>query len=42
MMLFLEIDETHGKELLDRLSNWAEVRVEKDLAERDRYIVARR
>ena len=42
MMLFLEIDETHGIALLDRLSNWSEVRVEKDLAERDRYIVARR
>ena len=42
MMLFLEIDETHGKALLHRLSNWSEVRVEKDLAERDRYIVARR
>ena len=42
MMLFLEIDDTHGKALLDRLINWSEVRVEKDLAERDRYIVARR
>ena len=42
MMLFLEIDETHGNALSDRLSNWSEVRVEKDLAERDRYIVARR
>ena len=42
MMLFLEIDETQGKALLERLSNWSEIRVVKDLAERDRYIVARR
>jgi len=42
LTLFLEVDTSHGTTILSNLSNWQQVELEKDLVERDRYIIAKR
>ncbi len=42
LMLCLEIDSTKSGQTLDLFSNWEEVKLYKDLAEKDRYVFARR
>ena len=42
LMLCLEIDSTKSKKTLDLFSNWKEVKLYQDLAERDRYVFATR
>jgi release factor glutamine methyltransferase len=42
LTLFLEVDTSHGTTILCNLSNWQQVELEKDLVERDRYIIAKR
>ena len=42
LTLFLEVDTSHATTILDNLSHWKEVELEKDLVERDRYIIAKR
>jgi release factor glutamine methyltransferase len=42
LTLFLEVDTSHGTTILSNLSNWKQVELEKDLVERDRYIIAKR
>jgi release factor glutamine methyltransferase len=41
-MLCLEIDSTKSNKTLDLFSNWKEVKLYQDLAERDRYVFATR
>ena len=41
-MLFLEVDTSHASTIINNLSHWKEVELEKDLVERDRYIIAKR
>ena len=40
--LFLEVDTSHATTILNNLSHWKQVELEKDLVERDRYIIAKR
>ena len=40
--LFLEVDTSHATTVLNNLSHWKQVELEKDLVERDRYIIAKR
>ena len=42
LTLFLEVDTSHAKTILNNLSHWKQVELEKDLVERDRYIIAKR
>ena len=42
LTLFLEVDTSHAKTVLNNLSHWKQVELEKDLVERDRYIIAKR
>ena len=42
LTLFLEVDTSHATTILDNLSHWKQVELEKDLVERDRYIIAKR
>ena len=42
LTLFLEIDTSHATTILNNLSHWKQVELEKDLVERDRYIIAKR
>ena len=40
--LFLEIDSRRSLETKKLLNNWSEVKLFKDLAEKDRYVFAKR
>ena len=40
--LFLEIDSRRSLETKKLLNNWSEVKLLKDLAEKDRYVFAKR
>jgi len=42
LTLFLEVDTSHATTILNNLSHWKQVQLEKDLVERDRYIIAKR
>ena len=42
LTLFLEVDTSHATTNLNNLSHWKQVELEKDLVERDRYIIAKR
>ena len=42
LTLFLEVDTGHATTILNNLSHWKQVELEKDLVERDRYIIAKR
>ena len=42
LTLFLEVDTSHATSILNNLSHWKQVELEKDLVERDRYIIAKR
>ena len=42
LTLFLEVDTSHATTILNNLSHWKQVELEKDLVERDRYIIAKR
>ncbi len=42
LVLVLEVDTSHAESLLSSFTNWEDVKLEKDLVERDRYIVARK
>jgi len=42
LTLFLEVDTSHATTILNNLSQWKQVELEKDLVERDRYIIAKR
>jgi release factor glutamine methyltransferase len=42
LTLFLEVDTSHATTILNILSHWKQVELEKDLVERDRYIIAKR
>jgi release factor glutamine methyltransferase len=42
LTLCLEIDSTKSEQTLDLLADWKDVKVLKDLAERDRYVFATR
>lgn len=42
LTLFLEVDTSHATTILNNLSHWMQVELEKDLVERDRYIIAKR
>ena len=42
LTLFLEVDTSHATAILNNLSHWKQVELEKDLVERDRYIIAKR
>ncbi len=42
LTLFLEVDTSHATTVLNNLSHWKQVELEKDLVERDRYIIAER
>jgi release factor glutamine methyltransferase len=42
LTLFLEVDASHAITILNNLSHWKQVQLEKDLVERDRYIIAKR
>ncbi len=42
LILFLEVDTSHATTILNNLSHWKQVELEKDLVERDRYIIAKR
>ena len=42
LTLFLEVDTSHATTIMNNLSHWKEVELEKDLVERDRYIIAKR
>ena len=42
LTLFLEVDTSHATTILNNLSDWKQVELEKDLVERDRYIIAKR
>jgi release factor glutamine methyltransferase len=40
--LFLEVDSSHAKTIIKNLNHWKDVKLEKDLVDRDRYIIAKR
>ena len=42
LTLCLEIDSTKSKQTLDLLADWKDVKLLKDLAEKDRYVFATR
>ena len=42
LTLFLEVDTSHATTILNNLSHWKQVELEKDLVERNRYIIAKR
>ena len=42
LTLFLEVDTSNATTILNNLSHWKQVELEKDLVERDRYIIAKR
>ena len=42
LVLVLEVDISHAQSLRDSITDWKDVKLEKDLIERDRYIVARK
>ena len=42
LLLVLEVDASHAQSLRDSFTDWKDVKLEKDLVERDRYIVARK
>ena len=42
LTLFLEVDTSHAATILNNLSHWKQVELEKDLVGRDRYIIAKR
>ena len=42
LTLFLEVDTSHATTILNNLSHWKQVELDKDLVERDRYIIAKR
>ena len=42
LVLVLEVDTSHAESLLCSFTDWEDVKLEKDLVERDRYIVARK
>ena len=42
LTLCLEIDSTKSSQTLDLLSDWKDVKLFKDLAEKDRYVFATR
>ena len=42
LTLSLEVDTSHATTILNNLSHWKQVELEKDLVERDRYIIAKR
>ncbi len=42
LVLVLEVDISHAQPLRDSITDWKDVKLEKDLVERDRYIVARK
>lgn len=42
LVLVLEVDTSHAESLLSSFTDWEDVKLEKDLVERDRYIVARK
>ena len=42
LTLFLEVDTSHATTVLNNLSHWKQVELEKDLVEKDRYIIAKR
>ena len=42
LVLVLEVDISHAQSLRDSFTDWKYVKLEKDLVERDRYIVARK
>ena len=42
LTLFLEVDTSHATTVLNNLSHWKQVELEKDLVERGRYIIAKR
>ena len=42
LVLVLEVDISHAQYLRDSITDWKDVKLEKDLIERDRYIVARK
>jgi release factor glutamine methyltransferase len=42
LTLFLEVDTSHATTVLNNISHWKQVELEKDLVERDRYIIAKR
>ena len=42
LLLVLEVDTSHAQSLRDSITDWKDVKLEKDLVERDRYIVARK
>jgi release factor glutamine methyltransferase len=42
LTLFLEVDSSHAKTILKNLNHWKDVKLEKDLVDRDRYIIAKR
>ena len=42
LVLVLEVDISHAQPLRDSITDWKDVKLEKDLVERNRYIVARK
>ena len=40
--IFLEIDERFGRKVIELLNNYDDVELIKDLADKDRYVYARR
>ena len=42
LVLVLEVDTSHAESLLSSFTDWEDVKLEKDLVERDRYIVAKK
>ena len=42
LVLVLEVDTSHAESLLSSFTDWEDVKLEKDLVERERYIVARK
>ena len=42
LTLFLEVDSSHAKTIIENLNHWKDVKLEKDLVDRDRYIIAKR
>ena len=42
LVLVLDVDTSHAESLLSSFTDWEDVKLEKDLVERDRYIVARK
>ena len=42
LVLVLEVATSHAESLLSSFTDWEDVKLEKDLVERDRYIVARK